>query len=381
MKKIRSLISVRRDDIYVSILLLIFFIVFANADKGFSFDYSFYIEDFIAIKDATFSSLLATLNGIYIFVHFDGYSLGREAGFVFFIKVISTIITSPEMVYALVAIVSLAVKAYIMRKMDIYWPYVFLVLIYSAVLLEGNALRSGLSLSIFMLSIFLLLKNQKCSLATLFLWLLAISFHLQAVFFIFFFAFIYLFKCNRYSRVGTLLFFVSLMSFGVLVSEILGLLVSKLGIEKLATYMSGTSASTGLNSITIISIFFLIFVAWGLIRDSLYRKKNDVIFSAICSTIPALSAFIFLSNVAVLGDRLWQWGLIILVVFIYPYYSKFRLIGTIRNPTLHIPKLLMIFLLSVGVVNVTVRYQLTNIFYPLIAYKDLTDRSLISPLN
>ena len=377
MKKSKALILVRRDDIYVSISLLIFFIVFANAYKGFSFDYGFYIKDFIAINDATFSSLLASFNGIYIFVDSGYYSLGREAGFVFFIKVISSIITSPEMVYALVAIVSLAIKAYIMRKMDIYWPYVFLVLIYSAVLLEGNALRSGFSLSIFMLSIFLLLKNQKFSLATLFLWLLAISFHLQAVFFIFFYAFIYLFKCNRYSNIVTLLFFVSLMSFGVLASEILGLLVS----EKMAIYMSATSTSTGLNSISIISIFFLIFVTWGLIRNSLYRKKNDVIFSVICSTIPALSAFIFLTDVAVVGDRLWQWGLIILVVFIYPYYAKSRLIGITRNLTLHIPKLLMIILLSVGVVNVTVRYQLTNIFYPLIAFKDLSDRSLITPLD
>ena len=371
MKKIRSVMQVKKDDIYVSILLLIFFISFSNAGLGFSYDYQFYISDIIAINDATFSSLFAALNGIYIFVDPGSFSVGREAGYVFFIKIITSIITSPEMVYTVAAIVSLTVKAYIMRKMGMYWPYVLLVVTYSAILLEGNALRSGLSLSIFMLSIFLLL-NRNFSFTTLFLWLLAVSFHLQAVFFIIFFALMYLFKCNRYPNIATLLFFVSLMSVGALASEITHFFDN----GKMLTYLRNPSVSSGLNSKSIISFLFIIFITRGLIFDSLYRIKNDVIFFAISCTIPALSMYVFFTDVAVVGDRLWQWGFIILIVFIFPYYSNFRLIGTPRNITIHIPKLLMISLLSMSIVNVTIRYPVTNIFHPLIAYKDLSDVSV-----
>ena len=111
--------------------------------------------------------------------------------------------------------------------------------------------------------------------------------------------------------------------------------------------------------------------------NSSFRKKNNIIFALVSCTIPALSVFIFLTDVAVVGDRLWQWGFIILAVFIYPYYSEFKLINFKNNLRLHIPKFLIISLLSISLINITIRYPLTNLLYPITPYVDFTDRSLI----
>ena len=361
-----------RENLYVSLFLLAIFIVYSNADIGFSFDYQFYINDFKSISSSTFSNLFSNLNGIYILLDESKFTVGREVGFVIFIKLISYLISSPELIYAVAAIFSLTIKAYIMRKIGIYWPYIFLILLYSAILLEGNALRSGISLSIFMLSIFLLLR-KKSPLTILFLWLIAFSLHLQSLFFIFTFATIFMLSLNRYSNFVTLLFFLALMFTGIMASQILGYFTS----GKILSYLDINSASGGLNLRSIISLFLLIFVTRTFIVNSSFRKKNNIIFALVSCTIPALSIFIFLTDVAVVGDRLWQWGFIILAVYIYPYYSEFKLINFKNNIRLHIPKFLIISLLSISLINITIRYPLTNLLYPITPYVDFTDRSLI----
>lgn len=363
--------KINRENLYVSLFLFVIFIVYFNADIGFSFDYQFYINDIASISSSTYSHLLSNLDGIYIKLDESIFALGREAGFVIFIKLISFFISSPESIYAVAATFSLTLKAYIMRQIGIYWPYIFLILFYSAILLEGNALRSGISLSIFMLSIFLLL-NKKSQFLVLFLWFIAFSFHIQALFFIFTFATIYILMLNRYSNFVTSLFFLALMFTGIVASQILDYFDGKA-----LAYLEINSASAGINLISIISLILLIFITRAFVANSSFRKKNNIIFALVACTIPALSVFIFLTDVAVVGDRLWQWGFIILIVFIYPYYSEFKLINFKNNIKVNVPKFLIMSLLSISLINITIRYPLTNLLYPITPYIDFTDRSLI----
>ena len=114
-----------RENLYVSLFLLAIFVVYSNADIGFSFDYQFYVNDIKSISSSTFSNLFSNLNGIYITLDESIFSLGRELGFVIFIKLVSFLISSPELIYAVAATFSLTIKAYIMRKIGIYWPYIF----------------------------------------------------------------------------------------------------------------------------------------------------------------------------------------------------------------------------------------------------------------
>ena len=120
-------------------------------------------------------------------------------------------------------------------------------------------------------------------------------------------------------------------------SQILGYFTS----GKILSYLDINSTSGGLNLRSIISLFLLIFITRTFIVNSSFRKKNNIIFALVSCTIPALSVFIFLPDVAVVGDRLWQWGFIILAVFIYPYYSEFKLINFKNNLRLRIPKFLI----------------------------------------
>lgn len=359
---------IKKDKLYVWGLLIFFFISFGNADLGFSYDYHYYIDYIQEIQILTFSMLHNNLNGLYIHLNL---SSGLEAGFVFFIKLITIIISTPEVVYALAAMFSLVIKAYVMNKLNIYWPYILLVLTYSAILLEGNALRSGLSLSFFILSIYLLL-NKKNILYVFILWMLAVSFHLQSVIFIITFSMIYLLKCNRYSNRMTLLLFIALIFVGAFIYKVFFLI----GNEKILFYMSKSTVSGGLNLISIISLVLFFFIARGMIKNNFFRLNNIITFCVITSTIPALSIYVFLTDIAVVGDRLWQWGLIIQVIFLIPYYAEFRILDNIKGPFVHLPKLLIITLLFVGIINITIRYPLTNLFNPIIPYQNLFEKKL-----
>jgi hypothetical protein len=357
---------IKKDKLYVCGFLTLFFISFLNADLGFSYDYKYYIGYIQEIHILTFNRLLYNLNGLYININL---SSGLEAGFVFFIKLITVIISTPEVVYTIAATFSLVIKAYVMNKLNIYWPYILLVLTYSAILLEANALRSGLSLSFFILSIYFLLNKRNILYVSL-LWLLAISFHLQSLIFIITFSLIYLLKCNRYGKRMTISLFIALIFLGTFISKIF----TMVGNEKIIFYMSKSSGSGGINSISIISLILFFFVAKSIIQNDFFRANNIITFCVITSTIPALSMYAFLTDISVVGDRLWQWGLILQVIFLAPYYAEFRMWQNIKNPGVHLPKLLIITLLCVGIINITIRYPLSNLFNPIIPYQDLSEK-------
>lgn len=357
-------IYVKKIDLLFIALFIFFGIAFLGADSGFSIDYKYYIDYITQVNDLALDEILDMRIGPYIFLL---GSTGIEIAFVFLLKVATLFSDSAEFVYAVIAMFSLAIKAFVCRRLGINWLIVLFILINSAILLEANALRSGLSLSIFILSIYKL-TNRKFSLVTIFLWVLATLIHLQSIFFIIFFGFFYIFSLNHHSKVMTSFYFIGLMSVGLWLSIMLGLFLN----SKLVFYINSDSLSGGFNVVSILSLIIVLFICWTLIKDSSFRKENAAIFSAICCTIPALSVYIFLTQVSVVGDRLWQWGLIILLIFIYPYFPRFKFIGVFMSPRNHIPKILMILVLSFLIFSTSIRYPLTNIFYPLIPYQDLT---------
>ena len=335
--------------LYISTLLL-------NADLGFSYDYQYYIIYFEQVQKLSFHEIASISNGMYVPLD---YSSGIEIGFVYFIKLVSLFFDNVNLIYLLSVLLSLSIKIYVFREFKVGTLWTVLMLTLSVILLEGNALRSGISLSFYLLGL-KSIKNGKESSSIVF-FSLSVLFHIQATFFILVYmslSFMPLRLINTRSKLFTIsvLFLIS----GFLLNYLIGFI----SLSKVMFYSSQGSTSGGVNVLSFLSgVFLLMYV---LVSSELVSNhKQKILF---LSVIPAYSIYLLATNVSVVGDRLWQWGLIILILASYSN-SKKRL-----GKVLHVRSysVVMIVLLVVFLVNILYRYPLTNIMSPLIGYIDLS---------
>ena len=154
---------------------------------------------------------------------------------------------------------------------------------------------------------------------------------------------------------------------GLLVSEFIGFFIN----EKIAIYSESHSESGGLNVISLLSLLLVIFAHGSTALDSRYRRENAAKILVLSSCIPSLSIYIFLTEISVVGDRLWQWGLIIFVTFGYDIFPRLNLKTGVKELLRYMPKLFLVITLCVGLFNIIVRYPLTNLFYPFLPYANL----------
>jgi hypothetical protein len=357
-----KLFYITKARLFQFVFLILSFIVFFNADDGFSYDYQYYS---LYIKQISESSIVALNNSRFgLYVNLEYSTGGIEFGFVLLIKFISFFFESPETIYGICATLSLYLKSRVMFFFKIKWGWVLPILLYSIILLESNALRSGISLSFFLLSIQFF--SQKKYFLIPICWLISLSLHLQAFYFVFlFFVFIiisYFDLLNK--RWFLILSIIASLSSGMLISKFLQIS----GSDKLITYALKGSESGGFNVVSLLSLITLLWVSLLNIKN-ISRKALPVIDRSLYSglvllSLSTLSIYIFLTSVAVIGDRLWQWGFII---FCFTYFGFFQRKNFILS------KWLVLSCLLVNLVNITIRYPLSNFLYPILPYINLSN--------
>ena len=245
---------------------------------------------------------------------------------------------------------------------NIKWYWVYLILIYSCVLLEGNALRSGISLSFFLLSMQCYFRNKFTLMV--FLWGLACFLHIQSLYFIIFFSLILLFNITNLILNRWLIIFITVLVLcsGIILSILFQSMISS---EKLAIYALKGTESGGLNLVSMTSLV-LLGISLSLIINSIWkgksvREENKTYIGLMLVSLSTLSIYIFFTSVAVVGDSLWQWGFIIFCVSYFGIYKR---------KTFILSKAILLICFLVNIINITYRYPLTNIFYPVVNLND-----------
>ncbi|MFC1518915.1 EpsG family protein [Pseudomonadota bacterium] len=357
-------IVIRKDtyskisDLSFFLFLIFLFFNLYNAKDGFSYDYQFYLSYLEQISVLEPREIFSLTTGPYVFLKL---SSGIEFGFVFLTKILSYFFTVPHYLYFMLVLISISMKYYVFRKMNVGILWVIPILLLSFILLEGNALRSALALSFYLFGVFYY-NQRKLLLGTLY-FLLSVCFHLQALFFIltYYSVFTYFryFNCNR--RTVFILFTGIFFSGGIL-----SFVVGSLGFEKLDFYSQSKSGSNGINLISVLSIISLFVYLVCLLSRRISLRYNELLL--LCSSIPALSIYVFVTNVAVLGDRLWQWGIILMYASMFARFSERRFF--INMGTVKLSSVFPFVLLAVFLINIILRYPLTNIFQFILGYYD-----------
>ena len=346
--------------LYLYAFTLLVFVVFLNAREGFSYDYNYYLSYIIEIADTPVSALFNNVIGIYVPLN---SSAGVEIGFVLLVKLITQILDNEVVIYAVMACFSIFIKGRVLLLFNVKSIWLYLILIYSCILLEGNALRSGIALSFFLLALSYYLRKQ--TIKMLFLFICSTIVHIQAFYFIFlFFIFLLLKRTNLMNKK----WFVSVL---VLIALSLGPLMSIIfevfSAGKLELYALNKSQSGGVNVVTVLSLIIM-FIVFTLIIKNTGKIKFDLdnrllLMGLALISLSTLSLYAFFTSVAVIGDRLWQWGLIL---FCAAYFSLHP------NKSFTPSKLLLLICLVFYIINITFRYPLTNLLYPLVPYMDFS---------
>ena len=365
MEKNKNSIKIKKTSAFLVLYLCIIFLVLLNATKGFSYDYQYYLSYIKEIKERDLDDLISSLRGVYVPLKLS--TGGVEVGFVVFVKLFTYISSNVTVTYALMAIFSLHIKSKVLMFFKVKWYWIYLILTYSCVLLEANAIRSGVSLSVFMLSIQCYFK-KKYSLM-LVLWALAASLHLQALFFIFCFTCILLLNVTNFTSKRWSMSLVTLAALfsGVLLSKTFQVFTS----EKLEVYALNESVSGGVNLVTILSLALMgivfILIINRVNKEQPTSNSQKSFIGLMLISLSTLSIYTFFTSVDVVGDRLWQWGFIL---FCMSYF------GIYRRKSFTMSKALLMSCLIINLLNVAFRYPLTNLFYPLIPYTDFSNISL-----
>ena len=363
-----SALSIRIiNNINIFTLIIVLLTIYLNADIGFSYDYQYYNLYISQILLSSYEDLKYLQDGIYIRL---SSSAGIEFGFVYIIKLISSVLSDEIQIYAVIATASLMLKVYVYRAYGVSWPWVYLMVVYSGVLLESNALRSGLSLSLFMCAM-LLLDNKRNFYAVV-LFIMSAIVHVQAIFFILLFFTYYIFYMNSLFKKssGTILIFILSMFAGVFVN----LVVDHFITGKFSAYKANASSSSGLS---ITSFFVMLSFSYYLYRMMLLRsiqyEGNEINKSRILMLVPVVSIYVLVTSISALGDRLWQWGMVLLVLFVFNYLkSRKDIVLIISGVKFSIGKILLAINILLVITGIVFRYPLSNFFSPLLPYIDFS---------
>lgn len=139
-------------------------------------------------------------------------------------------------------------------------------------------------------------------------------------------------------------------------------------ILKLKDYIGMSSDAVGINLISMLSTAFVIYCITmdirlsptprGCPKDSVYR--DNVWIYSLYASFPSLSLLLFATQMSAIGDRAWQFSLIILIS-LSASLNRGKLQMIARS-------LILTTILIVGNMNVLFRYPLSNFFSPPIPY-------------
>ncbi len=348
--KRRLIVSSKTLMAFFVLLVCVFsvFVRLLNVSLPFSYDYSSYIEIIGELLTLSFREMIG-VRLIFPYV-IANRIIPVEFGFALFVKMLAAFIGNSAEIYAVIATLSVGLRTYVMVKLRIPFVWIALLNIYGITLWESNALRLGLAVSLLLFGLYKLRHGKTVAGWTFAA--LSVTFHLQNILFLAPFLAFYLIR--KYMQKSVKRVVIANIA-ATLAMPILVYFLPSIGNQKLAFYISQTgSGSAGL---TVTSVLAAIFMASALLK----RKKTigDDQSERFCmlilsAGIPSIFLLLFLTDVAVLGDRAWQVAFIILATF---FTGTFPLRGQMM-----LPYLVLFALAFVSVVNVGVRYPLSDFF-------------------
>ncbi len=327
------------------------------ARHPFSFDYDAYIFIIKSFSELSFSEIVGT-NLIF------PYTVSKEIvpiefGFSLLVKLVSGLGFDPEITYALIASASVGLRVHTMRSLRVPVLWIIWTNIIAITLLEANALRLGVAASTLLFGLRQLHWSRK--LTGFFAMAIALTFHLQVIFFVA--PFVTFYFLSGWIRKSTLRLVFTLVGLSITMVYFVQLL-PMLENEKLQEYVArGTSGSSGITVTSLLAILLLGSVVVALRKGWAHEAEPQFFLAILTACVPSVFLLVFLTDVAVVGDRAWQLAFLVISTF---FFTNWAFSGSKRIP------LYMLVVLSVVMqTNVLVRYPLSNFFsppFPMIDY-------------
>jgi len=352
------------------------YVTFVQGGDDFSYDFGNYLGYFERMADLGAEDIWAQLQAFfpypYILVPPAGFF---EIGFVAVVWLLLQAGLSTAAAYATVGAVSVTGRLLLMRAMGLGWPTMLLITIYSVTLFEANAIRLGCSLTLTAMA--MLAARRSKPLAALAWILLAGSFHLQSLAFTLPLAIAWaifpLVDRSRALRALALLL-------SVLPAAAIALGPGVFDFAKLNEYADTAAGSVGLNAASVSGLLALIIATLAFFtrpaQTETDRGPDARVWSAVhLATLPALMLVLMATSMGPLGDRVWQFAFVAAVVALP--MGRNAMVGTKARRWFSLYALALHGCLWVSVINVTIRYPLSNFFAPLIPYTPITPLTLI----
>lgn len=325
----------------------------AFAREDFSYDYVWYLGYLRVLTDYRLAELMDSFRDFAPFVSVGSSTF--EVGFVAVAKVWTLLTPDATLAYAGIAASAVAIRIYSMRALACPWYWIALSQIYAITVLDANAVRAGLAVSVLCLGLVFVHRGR--SLLGLTIVLAAGLLHLQALLFGVPFLVVYAFAARAgTSRVGSLG-----LGAAALAVSITGLFaLPSLDIARLAPYLGEASLAGGFNvtsllAASVISLCFVLRPSASYVAETLdAAAERRFWLAAISAVVPSFVLFVANPDAGALGDRAWQFSFVTLLAVVWtPWADRKVKIGL---------NTLLFLLLLVSVVNVTVRYPLSNFF-------------------
>lgn len=321
------------------------------AEEDFSYDYSAYIYYFDLLGDYSFFDVLQHAGELFPYVVLPHAPI-FEFGFVVIAKFLQSIVVNSTATYAVIAALSVGARSFVMRRLGCSWPWIVLSQLYTVTLLEANAIRVGMAVTVVLYGLYCIIAGRRR--LGWALMCLALAVHLQAILFVLPFAAVWPLRRWLERSRGMLLAMLASMAAAIILVMSTGLLASH---EKLADYTNNQSSSGGITTISVSALIFLLFALFlqPIRRNSGYDEDNRLVWIAACVAIaPSLVLYIAVTNIAAVGDRAWQFSFVVLAALVQINWitrNKKALAGT-----------LLMCVALISTVNVTLRYPLSNMF-------------------
>jgi hypothetical protein len=348
----RLTFSVQGLKIFVFTILIFLFVFFRFflAHPPFSYDYNAYIFIFDTLDDLSFSEIVGE-DLIFPYTIAKGI-VPIEFGFALLVKAISFLGFAAETNFALIAAVSVGLRAYLMRKLGVPIIWIFAINAIAISLLEANALRLGVAASMLLWALVALRAGRRCD--GLLLMAASACVHLQVI--IFTAPFLLFFLLSRWVNRTKYHFAVSLaaaMSMTIFSVQLLPLLAN----EKVQEYVArGASTSAGVTLTSMLAAMFLVTSTYALRKRSTFGADGDFFSAILLASAPSIVMLIVLNNVAVIGDRAWQLAFLVLSTFFFTNWTSRRR----KKMAFYILMALTLVMLN----NIIFRYPLSNFFSP-----------------
>jgi hypothetical protein len=346
--RILEALNYKKSFICACSFFVFFRLVFLSSP--FSLDYDTYIAIISLINNMSFFDMIGN-NFTFPYVDIGGV-LSIEFGFSLLVKLISLFIYDPKIIFAFIASLSVGLRIYSMEMLRVPRYWTLALNIYAITILEANAIRLGVAVSILIFSIYQFrIKNNIFGTIAI---LISLSFHIQIIIFAFPFVIFHFVKWTNFSRFYFYLYISVTTIFTYVISQ-MAFIFS--GNDKVQEYINrGESGGAGISVTSTLAVIFMIISILSIKKNMLSDYSVRLWSSILAASIPSVFLFVFLTNVAVIGDRSWQ------VVFIVLSSTFFFVRDVVDRNKISFAVILTI--LITVIVNVTIRYPLSNFFAP-----------------